>query len=65
MIVLSRFSFLVLSLIANCLFLSVLLLSIAKQPNERTSRYYVIKITCNNKCYTQIITVLQTIPNDN
>jgi len=52
MIVLSRFRFLVLSLITNCLFLSVLLLSVAKEPNQPASCYYFIKITCNNKCYT-------------
>jgi len=54
MIVLSRFRFLVLSLITNCLFLSVLLLSVAKEPNQPASCYYCIKITCNNKCYTKI-----------
>jgi len=64
MIVLSRFRFLVLPLITNCLFLSVLLLSVAKEPNQPASCYYFIKITCNNKCYTQLLWVLQTIPND-
>jgi len=59
MIVLSSFRFsvtFVLSRITNCLFLSVLLISVSKET-ESTRFYYFIKITCNNKCYTQISTM--------
>jgi len=57
MIVLSRFRFFVtfvLYLITNYLFLSALLVSIAKQRASTASCHYFIKITCTNKCYTQI-----------
>jgi len=57
MIVLSRFRFFVtfvLSLITNCLLLSVLLISVAKSTESTGSCYYFIQITCNNKYYTQI-----------
>jgi len=57
MIVLFRFVFFVtfvFPLITNCLFLSVLLISVTKQENQPASCYYFIKITCNNKYYTQI-----------
>jgi len=66
MIVLSRFRFFVtfvFSLITNCLFLSVLL-TLQNKQNQPASCYYFIKIT-NNKCYTKLLWVLQTIPNDN
>jgi len=49
-IVLSRFCFLVtfvLSLITNCLLLSVLLISVANIQSQLTSCSYFIKITCN------------------
>jgi len=60
MIVVSRFRFsvtFVLSRITNCLFLSILLFRFQNKQNQPTSCYYFIKITYNNKCYTQITTM--------
>jgi len=57
MIALSRFRFFVtfvLSLITNCLFLSVLLIRFRNEQNHPYSCCYFIKITSFNKCCTQI-----------
>jgi len=51
---LSLFVAFMLSLITNCLFLSVHLIRLQNKQNQPASCSYFIKITCNNKYYTQI-----------